>query len=153
MRWSSRVSASATSVREVADSAAASVAVEKMDSRWVWTWAERRAEILSGFAGDEDGCGEDWEGDGERDAARRLGRVVRRMSGRMSFRMSLRMSGRMVGRSSLRPLVMASCHTSSATVAFDEVVECAPCDGGVARSVGEIERDRSSRSTRFGRGE
>jgi hypothetical protein len=127
----------------------------------VSTWAERRAEILGGSAGDEDGCKGNWEGDGERDAARRLGRVVRRMSGRMTLsmsgRMTLSMSGRMAfsmsGRKLLRLLVMVSCHTSVTTVALDEVVERAPCDDGVARSVGETERVRCSRSTHFGRGE
>jgi hypothetical protein len=75
------------------------------------------------------------------------------MSGRMSGRMSFRMVGRSLGRSLSRPLVMASCHTSSTTVALEEVVERAPCDDGVVRSVGEMERARSRRSTRFGRGE
>jgi hypothetical protein len=52
---------------------------EKMDLRWVSTWAESRAETLGGLVGDEDRCRGDGEGDGKRDTARRLGRVVQGM--------------------------------------------------------------------------
>jgi hypothetical protein len=45
---------------------------------------------------------------------------------------------------------MASCYTSATSVALDEVVERAPCDDGVARSVGETERVGPLRYTRFG---
>ena len=67
--------------------------------------------------------------------------------------MSLRMFRRNLGRGSLRPFAITSCHTSATLVALDEVVERAPCDDGVARSVGEIERVKFLRSTRFCRGE
>ena len=117
------------------------------------TWAEKTAETLGGLAGDEDGCRGDCEGHGERDAARRLGRVVRRISrrrvGRSLGRSCARSLGSSSGRTLSRPLVMASCHTSTTTVALDELVEHAPCDDGVARSVGETEYLRSLRSRRF----
>jgi hypothetical protein len=75
------------------------------------------------------------------------------MFGRSLGTSSRRSLKRSSGRSLSRLLVMASCHTSTTTVALDEVVERALCDDGVVRSVGKTERVRSSRRTRFGRGE